>query len=164
MSKDAFGGADKVIATVGVSGKGDHDGGGVGESDLLGHGGPPHDTRALEVKEQENAPKEALDTPAFTQLVPCPGGRKDRTILGPFGIPGDDGGGPERGVDPGNKGVPPVGGVEAHDAGPAVVERDDGGEKRLGEGGIVAIGGGDTEERRQARATTQDGMDAESTE
>jgi hypothetical protein len=164
MSKDALGGADKVIATVGVSGTGDHDGGGVGESALLGRGGPPHDTRALEMKEQDNAAKEALATPAFPHLVPCPGGRTGRTVLGPLGIPGDDGGGPARGVDAGHTGVPPIGGGEAHDAGPAVVARDDGGAKRRGEGGSVASGGGATEERRPARATTPDGMDAEAPE
>jgi len=63
-------------------------------------------------------------------------------------------------VNPRNQREPPVGGVEADDARAQMVEGDSGHEQRLGEGGIVAVGGGETEEHGQAGAATAQGMDA----
>jgi len=155
VSKDAFGRAEEVIAALGMNGKGDDDRGGVGQRTLLGNGCPPDDPGALEVKEEEDAAKEALDTAAFTQIGTGPGGREARAVRGAFRMPGKDGGGPAGGMDPGDQRAAPVGGIKADDTGTTAVESDNGGKEGLSKGLTMTVGGRDTEERREARAPAE---------
>jgi len=164
VSKDTFGGADEVVAALGMGGKSDNNGGGVGQSDLLRHGGPTDDAGTLEVEEEKDAAEEALNAAALAEILAGPGRWEAGAFPGTLGIPGDDGGGAEGGVDPGDESEAPVGGIEADDAGATIVERDDGGEQRLGERGIVSVRGSDAEEGGEARAPAEHGVDAEAAE
>lgn len=149
MSEDTFGGADEVITVLSMSGQGDDDGSGVGQRTLLGHGCPPNDPGALEVKEEEDAAKEALDASTFTQVSTGPGGWEARAALSAFGVPRNDGGGAEGGVNPGDQGETSLGSIKADNAGTAIVEGDDGGKEGLGKGGIMTVRRCDAEEGRQ---------------
>jgi hypothetical protein len=65
VGEDAFGGTDEVVAAVGMGGEGDHDGGSVGEGNLLCDGRPADDTGTLEMEEEKKTAEEALATAAF---------------------------------------------------------------------------------------------------
>ncbi len=71
--------------------QGDDDGSCVREGDLPNHSGPAKERRALQVKEEKNAAKEAFDGAAFAQLLFRPGGRQTGAVFLAFGIPGNDG-------------------------------------------------------------------------
>ena len=86
--------------------------------------------------------------------------------LGALGVPGDHGGGMERGVDPGDEGRPPGGGVQADGAHPQAVEADRQGQQRAGEGGhphagTRLVGRCQAEGDGQAGAAAEQGVQAE---
>ena len=160
MGEDAGGGADEVGTASVVGAERDDDDGGVGQGDLTGDGRPAGERGALQAEEQENAAEEAFDTGALAQLLLRPGGRQAGAILEALGIEGDDGGGADDGVDPGDERGAPLSGVETDDTRPEGIEGDGGLEQGRGEGGVVAVGGGEAEEHGQARAAAEQGMDA----
>jgi hypothetical protein len=75
---------DEIGASSLLGCQSDDDGSDVDESDLPNHGGPAREGRALEMKEQKNAAKEAFNATTFAQLLPGPDGRQsgsDRDAL-----------------------------------------------------------------------------------
>jgi len=119
----AWGGADEADA----SGEADDEVGGVGEGDPLGEGGPADQRRPLEAEgEQHPAEERTLRVPhtrALAQFRAGPGGRRQAGHplagrLGALGVPVDHGHHPQGGVDPGDQGRLPGGGVQADGAHP----------------------------------------------
>jgi len=160
VSEDARGGTNKVGTASVVGDERDNDDGSVGQGDLTGDGRPHGEGRALQAEEQEDTPEEALDAGALAEFVLGPGGREAGAVFEEFGIEGDDGGGADDGVDPGDERGSPIGGVEADDTWPEGIEGNGSGEQGLGEGGVVAVGRGEAEEHGQTRAAAEQGMDA----
>src|SRR5579871_770518 len=103
MSENAMGRADEIGAAGLMGGQGHDDGGGEGERNSARDGRPASQGRALEGKDTEEAPEEALDGAALGQLGGRPGGSEAGEVLGALGIERDDGAGAERGVDPGDQ-------------------------------------------------------------
>ena len=134
--------------------------GSVREGDLPLDGRPATQRRALQVKEQENAAKEAFDGTALAQFGFGPGGRQAGAILLTFRIPGDDGGGMESLMDPGNEAQAPVGGVQTDDARMDLIETNSPLQQRASERGIMDVGWGEQKEEREAGAATEQGMHA----
>jgi len=159
VGEDTGGGADEVRTTGIVGAEGDDDDGGVGQGDLAGDGRPAGEGRPLQAEEQEDAAEEARDGATLAEVILGPGGRQARAVLAALGVEGDDGGGADDGVNPGDERRPPLGGVKADDAWAEGVEGDSGGEQGLGKRGVVAIGRSQAEEERQAGATAEQGMD-----
>jgi hypothetical protein len=112
------------------------------------------------VKEQEDAAKEAFDGTALAEFLFGPGGRQAGTVLLPLGGPGDDGGGMQSGVDPGDEAQAPLGSVQADNARAHGVEAHGPFHQRASEGGIMDIGAGEQKEEGQARTATEQGMHA----
>ena len=86
-------------------------------------------------------------------MVGRPGERQAGAVLLPFGIPGDDRDRPERGVDPGNEAQAPIAGIEPNDAWAYAIEGHGLGQEQLGNGRVMAAGGGKEEEQRLPRAS-----------
>ncbi len=76
----------------------------------------------MEMKEQKDTAKEALDAAAFAQFRFRPSGRQAGAVLLAFGVPGHDSHRSEGGVDPGDEAQPPIGGVQADHARANVVQ------------------------------------------
>ncbi len=131
MSEDAGGRADEVGTARVMGNERDDNDGGVGQGNLAGDGRPTGEGGALQAEEQEDTPEEALDAGALAEFVLRPGGWETGAVFEVFGVEGDDGGGTNDGVDPGDERRPPVGGVEADDAGAEGVEGDSSGEQGL---------------------------------
>ena len=68
------------------------------------------------MKEEENATKEAFNGTAFAQFLFGPGRWQTGAILLALGIPGDDGDGSQRGVDPVDELQAPLACIQADDA------------------------------------------------
>src|SRR5260370_450857 len=86
---------------------------------------------------------------------PSSGGRKAVAPLLPLGIPGHDGHRSQGGMDPRDQAQTPVARVQTHHAWTQPIEADSGGQQRLSEGGIVAVGWGDEAEQGQAGAAAE---------
>ena len=63
------------------------------------------------MKEEEDAAKEAFDGSALTEFLFGSGGWQAGSVLLLLGSPGDDGGGMQGGVDPGDEAQAPISGV-----------------------------------------------------
>src|SRR5215469_7852683 len=94
------------------------------------------------VEEQEDAAKEAFNGTAQALFGFGPGGRQTGAILLTFRVPGNDGGGVERLMDPGDEAQAPVGGVQADDMRVQVIQAHGPFEQRTGKGRIMNVGGG----------------------
>ena len=112
------------------------------------------------VKEQEDAAKKAFDRTALAKFLFRPGGRQAEAVLLPFGIPGNDGGGVQGGVDPGDEPQSPIGGVQADNARANGIEAHSPFQQRTSERSIMDVGGRKQKEEGQAGAATEQGMHA----
>ena len=81
----------------------------IGQSDLRSNFGPATQRWALEMKEEKNASKEALDATAFAKFFLGPVRRQTGTVLLVFGIPRDDRYSTKYGMNPGNEAQTPIG-------------------------------------------------------
>lgn len=63
-------------------------------------------------------------------------------------------------MDPGDEPQSPIARIQSNDAWAQPIEAHGPGEQGLGEGGIMAVGGGEEEEQGQARAAAEQGVDA----
>src|SRR5437764_344001 len=112
----------------------------------------PHSGGRGLVEEQEDAAKKAFDRTALAKFLFRPGGRQAEAVLLPFGIPGNDGGGVQGGVDPGDETQSPIGGIQTDDAWVDLIEMGDPFQERAGEGSIMDVSWRKQEENGQARA------------
>lgn len=129
-----------------MRGESTDDGGGMGEGDPLHQGGPAIAGWALQANEAENTPEEALNTATLAQFGDGPGRRAAVAILLILGLPGDRRDRAKGGADPMDAGQFPIRGIHANSARPQIVAPHRPGEQELGEGGVMAVGGGDDEE------------------
>jgi hypothetical protein len=112
------------------------------------------------MKEEEDTTKEAFNRTALAQFLFRPSGWQAGTVLLSFGVPGDDGAGVQRGMDPGDEAQAPIGGIQADHARVNRVETHGPFQQWASKGGIMDIGRGEQEEEGQARAATEQGMHA----
>jgi len=118
----------------------------------------------LQTKEEEDTAKEAFNGAAFAQFLFGPCGRQAKAVLLALRIPGDDGDGSQRAVNPVDELQTPIAGVQADETRADGVEADGQFQEGTGKGGIMAVGRGDQEMHRQAGAATEQGMDAIATQ
>ena len=91
-------------------------------------------------------------------MPPC--GRQAKAVLLALRIPGDDGDGSQRAVNPVDELQTEITGIKADETRADGVEADGQFQEGTGKGGIMAVGRGDQEMHRQAGAATEQGMDA----
>jgi hypothetical protein len=94
-----------------------------------------------------------LPNSSFVQV----GGRQER-FFWRVPVPGDDGHGAQRGMDPVDQVQAPIGRIQPDDARTQPVEAHGPFEQGAGKGAIMGIGGPDQEVHGQARTTTQQRM------
>src|SRR5215472_4884464 len=99
--------------------------------------------------------EERLPSSSLVQV----GGKQER-FCWRVPVPGDDGNGMQCVMDPGDEAQARVGGIQTDDARTQSVEAHGPLKPRASEGGIMDIGRGEQKEDRQARAATEQGMDA----
>src|SRR6266849_6106243 len=143
-----------------LSSQSDDDGGRVGEGDLPNHVGPSRKRRALQVQEEKNATKEALNGTAFAQFFFGPGGRQTGAVFLAFRIPRDDRNSAQGRMNPGDEVQPPIGGIQTDHPWADVIQMDRPGQKWLREGSIMDISRRQEKKERQSRTTANQGMDA----
>src|SRR5713226_8730142 len=112
MSQNPLRRADEVRTASLLGNQSDNDGSRVRQGDLCGNGGRTRQWWTLEMREEENASEEALDTAALAQFFFGPGRRQTGAVFLTFGIPRNDGNGTQDGVDPHDQAQPPIGCIQ----------------------------------------------------
>src|SRR5258708_4061286 len=160
MSENPLRRADEVRTASLLSSQSNDNGSRVRQGDLRGNGGPTRQWWTLEMKEEENVSKEALDTAALAQCFFGPGRRQTGAVFLTFGMPRNDGNGTQDGVDPHDQAQPPIGCIQADDTGTDVVEPHSPCQQWLCKGSIMGIGRQEQKEDGQARTVAEQRMHA----
>jgi len=160
VSEDALGRADQLRTTRLLSSQANNDGSGVSQADLPGNGRPATEGRALQVKEQKDAAKEAFNGTAFAEFLFGPGGWQAGAVLLALGVPGDDRDRMKGGVDPSDEAQAPIRSVQTDDARVDLIETHRPFEQWASEGGIMDVGRREEKKDGQPGAAAEQGMDA----
>jgi hypothetical protein len=113
------------------------------------------------MKKEKNASKEALNAASFPEFFFRPGGRQVGAVLLTFGIPGNDCNSTKHSMNPGNQPQASVGRIQTDDTGTDLIEAHCPCQQELCKRSIMGIGRREQKEDRQARTTTDEGMNPE---
>ncbi len=146
------------------SGQTNDEGSGIDQGDLPDNGRPARERRPLEAKEQEDAAKEAFDGGALAQFFLGPGRWQAGAVLLAFGVPGDNGHGSQRGMDPADQLQSPIACIQPDNARADVVEAHGQFEQGAGKRAIMCMSWPDQEVYGQAGTATEQRMHAIATQ